>query len=425
MNDPSPSSARSRYPPRRPFKKLLLFIAGLAIALLLAEGALRVFGFSHFNPYIVDQDVGFSLRPNAEGWWRKEGLTYVRINSQGLRDREHTIVKPRDTIRIAVLGDSFAEAFQVPMEKTFWTVMEQKLQECVTSRDMKTTPAMKIEALNFGVSGFSTARELILLRQRVWQYSPDIVLLLVTTRNDIRDNSRALDPYANTGLPYFVYRDGSLKLDDSRIQARNRSFSFRVQQSLVGRALNQLRTHSRLMGLLDAAREAYAWRNTPKDQHDSYPAEPGLDDEVFRAPANSDWVDAWNVTEKLIVQMRNEVSARGAKFLVVTGSSGIQVSPDVSLSAAYMKQLGVNTLFYPELRIKALGDREGFEVLNLAPLLLEYATRNQIFLHGSGETNGRGHWNETGHRVAGELIAQKLCQPEWLQPDHSRSLSGF
>ncbi len=42
----------------------------------------RVAGFTYFNAYIVDQDVGFSLRPNAEGWWRKEGLTYVKINSQ-------------------------------------------------------------------------------------------------------------------------------------------------------------------------------------------------------------------------------------------------------------------------------------------------------------------------------------------------------
>ncbi|MDQ1638527.1 MAG: hypothetical protein QOF62_1866 [Pyrinomonadaceae bacterium] len=414
MNNTSPS-ARLR-PPRRLLKKLLLVFAGLAIALLLAEGALRVLGFSHFIPYIVDKDVGFSLRPNAEGWWRKEGLTYVRINSQGLRDREHTIAKPRDTIRIAVLGDSFAEAFQVPMEKTFWTVMEQKLQACVASSETSATvAARKIEVLNFGVSGFSTARELILLRQRVWQYDPDLVLLLVTTRNDVRDNSRALDPYASSALPYFVYREGSLHLDDSRLQARNSSLSFRVQQSLAGRALNQLRFHSRLVGLLDAVREMYQWRNTPTVKHASSSGEPGLDDEVFRAPANSDWVEAWTVTEKLVLQMRDEVRARSAKFLVVTGSTGIQVSPDASLRAAYTKQLGVDNLFYPDMRFKALGDREGFEVITLAPLLLEYATRNQVVLHGSGETQGKGHWNESGHRVVGELIAQKLCQPGWLQ----------
>jgi len=108
--------------------------------------------------------------------------------------------------------------------------------------------------------------------------------------------------------------------------------------------------------------------------------------------------------------MRSEVNAKAAKFLVVTGSTGNQVSPDTSLRTEYMKQLGVDTLFYPDVRIKALGEHEGFEVLNLAPPLLDYASRNQVFLHGSGETKGTAHWNETGHRVVGELIAEKVCE---------------
>jgi hypothetical protein len=199
-------------------------------------------GYRHFNPSIVDRDVGYSLRPNAEGWWRKEGLAYVRINSQGLRDREHSITKAPNTIRIAVLGDSFAEALQVPMESTFWALMERQLQNCVA-------PGTKVEVINFGVSGFSTARELIFLRQRVWQYSPDIVLLLVTSSNDIRDNSPALDQYSGAPLPYFVLRGDSLTLDDSRLQARNRSLTFRLQQSVVGESLNWLREHSRIIGL--------------------------------------------------------------------------------------------------------------------------------------------------------------------------------
>lgn len=387
---------------RRLFPKLLLFVTGLLLAFLLAEVGLRVSGFSHFNPYIVDRELGYSLRPNAAGWWRREGATYVRINSQGLRDREHTFAKPPDTIRIAVLGDSFAEAFQVPMEKTFWTLMEQRVQDC--------TRPLKVEVLNFGVSGYSTARELIMLRQRVWQYSPDIVLLLVTPRNDIRDNLRVLDPFANSGLPYFIYREGSLMPDDSLLQVRNRSFYFRLQQSFIGKSINWLRDHIRLVGLIDGAREAYQFREQPIDRKKSSPGEPGLDDEVFSAPANSDWQEAWRVTEGLIVQMRSEVNAKAAKFLVVTGSTGIQVSPDTSLRTGYMKQLGVDTLFYPDVRIKALGEHEGFEVLNLAPPLLDYASRNQVFLHGSGETKGTGHWNETGHRVVGGLIAKKVCE---------------
>ena len=51
-------------------------------------------------------------------------------------------------------------------------------------------------------------------------------------------------------------------------------------------------------------------------------------------------------------------------------------------------------------------------MLNLAPLFQSYAEENKVFLHGfqSSGNLGRGHWNEDGHRLAGELIARWLCR---------------
>lgn len=390
---------------RRRFKKIIVLFGAILFALLIAEVGLRISGFTYFNPYIVDQDVGYTLRPGAEGWWKKEGLTYVKINSHGFRDREHTIAKPPATIRIAVLGDSFTEAFQVSLERAFWSVLERKLQECPPPS------GSKVEVLSFGVSGFSTARELILLRKRIWQYSPDMIVLLVTTGNDVRDNSRTLSPYRNHPLPYFVYQDGRLILDDSLVVAQNRSLTFRLHRSFIGKSFNWVQNRLRLLGLIYTAREAYQspLRASSRQKRVGSQTEPGLDSEVYRAPASPQWEDGWRVTEGLLVEMRDEVRARGAKFLVVTGSVAIQVNPDLSIREEFMNRLGVPNLFYPDERIKALGKHEGFDVLNLAPPLAEYASRNKVVLHGN-ETNGSGHWNEIGHRLAGELIAQELCR---------------
>src|SRR5438552_4698763 len=238
--------------------------------------------------------------------------------------------------------------------------MERKLQQCPQ------IAKSKVEVMSFGVSGFSTASELILLRRRVWQYSPDVIVLLVTTGNDVRDNSHALTPFASLPLPYFVYRDGKLVLDDSLLVARNRSLTFRLQQSFVGQSLNWARSHLRLLGLLDSAREAYQFSSGESDRQKRQPRnaadsnEPGLAGEVFREPGNSNWDDAWRVTDGLITKMRDEVQANGAKFLVVTGSTSIQVNPELEARQEYMKRLGVTSLFYPDQRIKALGEREGF-----------------------------------------------------------------
>src|SRR4029078_8121917 len=129
------------------------------------------------------------------------------INSAGLRDREHPYAKPPNTFRIAVVGDSYPEAFPVEMQDAFWVLMEKQLQECGAF------PGKTIEVINFGVSGYGTAQELITLREQVWKYSPDLVMLTVTTNNDISDNVRVLKK--TNRVPYFVFQDGKLTLDDS------------------------------------------------------------------------------------------------------------------------------------------------------------------------------------------------------------------
>src|SRR5687767_9299755 len=109
---------------------LLTIAGGVAAGLLLVEIGLRIIGFRYLNLSQEDQYVGYALRPGAEGWWTKEGKAYIKVNSDGLRDREHSVSKPPDTLRIAVLGDSYTEALQVPLEKTFPAVTEERLQSC-------------------------------------------------------------------------------------------------------------------------------------------------------------------------------------------------------------------------------------------------------------------------------------------------------
>lgn len=389
---------------RRLRAKLLLILAGVLCGLLAGEICLRVIGFKNLNLYIVDPDVGFSLRPRAEGWWHGEGTTYIKINGDGLRDREHSKQKPPDTLRIAVLGDSFTEALDVEMKDAWWAVMERELQGC------DAVAGRRVEAINFGVAGYSTARELITLQRRVWQYSPDIVVLNLTTINDIKDNSLVLNQeYAALPLPYFIYKGDQLVLDDSRLVARNNSLYFRLQQTFLGGAMNRLRDHLRLMQLFDKARIAYVQRNI-KSQQPSAPREvEGWDVDVYREPTIPAWVEAWRVTDGLLLLMRDEVQSKGAKFLVVTGTSGLQLYPDPAVRQESMRTLGVGNLFYPDARIKALGEKAGFPVLNLAAPMQEYADSHKAFLHGQGNLTGYGHWNQTGHRVAGELIARKLC----------------
>ncbi|PYS36571.1 MAG: hypothetical protein DMF75_00625 [Acidobacteria bacterium] len=176
------SSTKRQTRIRKLLNKLGLILFGVLVGAGAAEFGLRIIGFSYPQFYALDASLGYSLRPNIEGWYRKEGASYVRINSDGLRDREHSKSKPPDTIRLAVIGDSYTEAMHVEMDQTFWRVAETNLPNCPD------LGGKKIEVINFGVSGYGTAQEFLMLHQRVWQYSPDVVLLAVTTNNDVTDN---------------------------------------------------------------------------------------------------------------------------------------------------------------------------------------------------------------------------------------------
>src|SRR5438132_9116104 len=219
---------------KRLLGKLGLILFGLLFGCLLAEIALRIAGFSYPEFYQPDDSRGYALRPGMEGWYRKEGEAYVRINSDGLRDREHSKAKPAGTFRIAVVGDSYPEALPVGMEDAFWAVLERKLNQC-GAFDGK-----KIEVINFGVSGYGSAQELLTLRERVWAYSPDLVMLAITTNNDISDNVRSLKKME---IPYFVYQDARLVEDDSFKRTR----TFRWRRSTVAGIGRWFEDHSRLV----------------------------------------------------------------------------------------------------------------------------------------------------------------------------------
>lgn len=374
-------------------------VAALTLALLTVEILLRVMGVAHPVFDQADPVLGNSLIPFAEGRQSREGESFVRINSFGFRDRERSFRKPSGVIRIAVLGDSFTEARQVDLKDTFCAVLEKELR----SRGMP--GGSDVEVLNFGISGHGTSQQLLSLRQRVWPFQPDIVLLAFYTGNDVSDNSRALKEASS--IPYHYYEGSELRLD--RSFARTDSFQFRsgslmnLARLAIGRSrLLQLINHARLMKKLDHLREQ------GQGSGSAGPSEPGIRREVYVPPVDSAWADAWRVTEGLLAEMNTDVRSKQIPFFVVSLSSGIQVHPDREQRSRFLRERVIEDLFYPDRRVETAGAREGFPVLLLAPDFQKYAEASGVFLHGFEPHLGFGHWNENGHRLAGERIARWL-----------------
>jgi hypothetical protein len=391
---------------------LALLVGGsILAALALGEMALRLIGFSYPSFHQMDERIGSTLRPGAEGWYRKEGGSYVKINSHGLRDRERPKAKPAGAVRIAVLGDSFTEALQVPLEATFVSRLEAELNACRAFGDKNA------EVLNFGVSNYGTAQQLLTLRERVWEYSPEIVLLAFLPANDIRNNSKTLETGKNR--PFFELKNGALALDASFAQDP----AWREDQRLAEQRARL--SDYRLYQLLRRVRQGSynGWNDAPaaaaiaKTRSVTTLAEVGLDEHAFHAPFNNAWRDAWSLTERLLETMHHEVGARGARFMVVVLTSAAAVYPDQDIRQMYSLKLGVKDLFYPDRRVNALGAKRGFEVLSLGEAMQRHADETRSFLHGFSNTQlGFGHWNEAGHAIAAKLMAAKFCARNASEP---------
>lgn len=378
---------------RRRFSGLAgnLVLAGtsLVIGLLACELLLRLMGVGYPVFVWTDPVRGIALIPGARSPSQLGGRSLIEINSDGFRGPEVALNRPAGSYRIALLGDSFIAAFEVPFEQSVGELLGRRLSA------LRGTP---VEVLNFGVGGYGTTQELLTLQHEVWKYSPDLVLLAVTTGNDIFDNEL---PLSRGYRPYYVFRGEDLVRDSSFLSSaeyRNRAVWTRrllrvVQQSRLVQVVNRVR---------------HVWRKSERqeDNEEAVPGdELGLRDEVQVPPTTRDWREAWRVTEGVLRLIRDECRRKDTPFGMVTLTRGIQVTPVREKKEKFLQQLGAKDLFYPERRLAEFGKREGIPVLNLAPAMAKQAEERQVYFHAHHDNLGVGHWNREGHQAAAELIA--------------------
>ena len=358
-------------------------IAVLLIFLLLAEFALRLAAIEKPAFYQFHPVRGFSHRPGAQGWWNQEGRGWVSINKAGFRDSNHAALPTKGVLRLAVLGDSFSEAFQVNQEQTWWAQLQKQVMNKLGCTLISNYPK-GLEVMNFGVGAYGTGQQLLTWRSDARHNKANLVILAVFLGNDINDNT----PAARNDRPYFYLdQNGELQINNDFRQSPASIF----RNSLPGRSLNWLVEHSRIAQLLNEAKNRSANPIDPNSKSNQN-GPPKV------APASP---SGWALTEALIKQLNTEVGAEGAKLLVVSLTSPEQVWP--------RRNQRPSQIFAKEKQLAALLQPLGIDYIALAPTMQQQADQKGLILHGFGTAQGIGHWNENGHRLAAERLAISLC----------------
>ncbi len=173
------------------FRKLILSISSVWISLLIVDFYLR-FAIKKYSTYSETNYLTYESQYVApgQGWFRvlkpnadfsvqqPEFIHSRKTNSLGLPDKEFKVEKDANEFRIIALGDSFTDGEGTSSDMAWIKVVERILT--------KEFPKRLIMTFNCGVWGSDVIFEYILLKEKLLQYRPDLVIVNLNT-SDITD----------------------------------------------------------------------------------------------------------------------------------------------------------------------------------------------------------------------------------------------
>jgi len=367
---------------------------GFVLAFILGEVCLRVIYPNNIKLYKPDPVLGWKQIPNARGWISSPGeyRTWVEINSKGLRDKEYDYRSRYGVFRILVLGDSFAQAVQVPLEEAFHSILEQRLNS--------SKKPFNFEVINAGVGGYNTELELLLLKEEGFRYQPNIVLLTFLLANDTLDNYKDTT-YGNIPRTRFKLENGRLvevpvlrkfaETDSQNVNFKSKYFN----SALIGQFVGRLKA-------LPIVAKAAGWIMKPL---------PPRMNEIYKPVYTPETEAAWALTEALIVEMEMEVRNHGAKLIVLIWPDNVQFD-DVWWArrvAAYPAMANYDRDKGERVMTEIL-NRNGISFISLTPILRK-ATEERL---GKLFFPVDQHPTAKAHAIVGEAIYQYLQRSDIL-----------
>ena len=379
----------------------ILCIVGI-FTLIFGEFFVRIVRPISTVEYRIDSDLGELLVPNQRTRWVNEDVDVsIFTNSAGFHDVEHALKKPNNVYRIVVLGDSFVEGLQVPIEDCFTQVLEQYLVDGIGSK--------RVEVINMGISGTGPAQYYHLLKMKGLTYKPDLVLMAVLPDNDFRDSYPDLSG-AVTKPFYLLNSDETLRY----VPPQASGFGLTLKSFLRKSALMVLFRQSiaslsieNWLARLGLLAPASGLKPTPALKKTTSSMIP-LDWYVYLADPPAPWPKAYEVTLRMIRESKYLAARHGAEFVVML--IGTVANVEDRWGEALRNYPGAEELQWdfdrPFRTIKELGKQSGFEVINPVELF-----KKDFQTHGiSHSWPHDGHWNPRGHRLAAEIATSYLSK---------------
>ncbi len=312
--------------------------------------------------FVVDDPVlGRTFRPNARAALVQEGFYMDRINAYGYLGPSYPRERKEGTLRIALIGDSFVEAFQVFPDYSLRSVLESELAKRVD------TP---VEVLNFGRSGQDLRTMYAYYKDLVAGFQPDVTLFVVIDHAFL-GSDKSLGP--------VCYLDENDSLRVSYDFAKSDAYRRKIELGFT----RELGSYQ----LLQSAFYRYRQGETARILFDKFVPAPRAGTPGLETVTQLE--DRYSAINRAVIAELSRVGRSEGTRIVFVGHKEVPRS-------------------YVEM-----AENAGLPFIDLRPALDELK-RSGIDPYYWPVTNNDGHWNQEGQRVIGAYLADRLADSDIL-----------
>ncbi len=354
--------------------KLALAAVSTVVTLGLLEGILRVVDWPAEDPvWTTCPETAFCFAPNLR--YRHMSAEYdvaFETNQQGLRNDE---IGPKRGPRILLLGDSYTCGYGVERGEIFADRLREQLG---------------VDLVTAGGGGFESIHQLHYYRTKGRQFQADLVVFALYLGNDLTNN----------GL-WESQADGSLRRRDGTSPLVNRHTPKLV--CLLKRSVLVRRLY-------------HVFVDRVEDHGVDMPSREYLS--LCTASLDETAKTHYRTAQDLLLQLRDEITADGARFVVVVIPPRSAVEEPLPEAFTLDDQSGsVYDLLRPTREIGEFLRQHGIEHLLLTDALREDFRRLKTPLYFPVD----GHLNALGHRWVAEHARPVLSA---MIADAPRATSG-
>jgi hypothetical protein len=338
-------------------KQIFLFGISFISIFILSEIFIRTSHLASVSSTEFYDDIGRGSRKSLNFLYFNEGFGVGKFNEYRYIGGSNPPQRNQNTIRIALIGDSYVESFQIFERDYFGEIAENYLENIYQTK--------QFEFLNFGRSGFDIADIYAYQKTLLEKFNPDFILYMVSNGD--------LEPHYSDPLrPRTIIENDSLII----------SFNFNPQEIEVFEETKFLTQNSSIFHMLNNGRKKtkttpffailldkiYFWFN------------PESESTIFHSEHQKAEYQINSVTKKIIesldtnkiIIVNRDLEELPWEFQELCSNNGLKYF-DLSKKLNSMKEQGI--------------DPNEWKV-----------------------TKKRGHWNQKAHQTVGKEIAIKICE---------------